>query len=267
MGHFRHVTFIHVLGRIGGEELMPLQATRVLSVPFEYAMYFDGVDDYVLVSSPSINQLGLSFSVMAWINYFRLLDLSGCAEKYSNVASKRITGVWSNVWVFNIADVRLFSGGLLAKLPPVSLGAFHFVGFSRSLGKSITVFVDDGFISYSDPGTDETNTLPLNIGGNVCFAGEALGYIAQVLAYTRDLSSDEIRQNYNYPDSPVKNGLILWLRADPQYVKDIDGDGILEWLDLSGCNNNSKIYGAQLVQLIRSHSRVIQAQRVLSCAR
>jgi hypothetical protein len=86
-------------------------------------------------------------------------------------------------------------------------------------------------------------------------------------AYSRALSYSEIQQNYNYPDNPTKNGLVLWLKAAPQYVKDIDGDGILEWLDLSGYGNHGKIYGAQLVKLIKDASRVIQAQRVLACAR
>jgi len=59
----------------------------------------------------------------------------------------------------------------------------------------------------------------------------------------------------------------LWLKADPQYVKDIDGDGILEWIDLSGYGNHGKIYGAQLVQLIKTPVRALKPVRVLKPAR
>jgi hypothetical protein len=234
---------------------MPLSPSRVLRT-FRYALFFDGVDDYVSVSSPSINELGLSFSVMAWINYFRYSKSpSPCGDPSSNIVSKRVGGVWRNAWVFNIARVRLLSGGVLLSVPGVPLGEFHFVGFSRSLGSSITVFTDNRFASYSDPGTDERNTLALNIGGIVCLAEYALGYISQILAYTRALSDSEITWNYNNPDNPVRNGLVLWLQARPDYIKDIDGDGLLEWLDLSGFSNHGKIYGASLVELIRAPMR------------
>jgi len=93
------------------------------------------------------------------------------------------------------------------------------------------------------------------------------GYISQALLYTRSLSDSEIQHNYQYPDNPVKNGLVLWLQADPQYIKDIDGDGILEWIDLSGFNNHGKIYGAQLVQLVKTPARVLTPARALSPVR
>ena len=50
-------------------------------------------------------------------------------------------------------------------------------------------------------------------------------------------------------------------------MKDIDGDGVLEWLDLSGFNNHGKIYGAQLVQLIKTPARLLPPNRVLASAR
>jgi hypothetical protein len=246
---------------------MPLSPSRVLRT-FRYAMYFDGVDDYVSVSSPSINELGLSFSVMAWINYHRYSKTpSGCGDPSSSIASKRVAGVWEKAWVFNIAYVRLLSRGVSLSVPSVPLGEFHFVGFSRSLGSSITVFTDNRFASYSDPGTDERNTLALNIGRQVCLAEYAHGYISQVLAYTRALSDSEILFNYSNPDNPVRDGLVLWLRAHPDYIRDIDGDGLLEWLDLSGFNNHGKIYGARLVELIKTPARTLTTARTLTIVR
>jgi hypothetical protein len=93
--------------------------------------------------------------------------------------------------------------------------------------------------------------------------GYHCGFISQVLIYSRALSDSEIQWNYQYPDKPIRDDLVLWLQADPAYVKDIDGDGILEWIDLSGYGNHGKIYGAQLVQLIKTPARVLKPVRIL----
>ena len=61
--------------------------------------------------------------------------------------------------------------------------------------------------------------------------------------------------------------MVLWLQAHPDYIRDIDGDGVLEWVDLSGYNNHGKIYGAQLVELVKARSRVLKPVRVLGVAR
>jgi len=105
------------------------------------------------------------------------------------------------------------------------------------------------------------------LGANV-YSFENMKMIqGNILIYSRALSDSEIRWNYLYSDNPVRNGLVLWLQADPQYVKDIDGDNILEWIDLSGYNNHGKIYGAQLVQLIKTSVRALKPVRVLKPAR
>jgi hypothetical protein len=89
----------------------------------------------------------------------------------------------------------------------------------------------------------------------------------QLLIYTRDLSDKDIEWNFKNPDNPVRNGLYVWLTADPQYVKDIDNDGVLEWIDLSGFGNHGKIYGAQLVQLVKPSARILTPARALKPAR
>jgi len=104
------------------------------------------------------------------------------------------------------------------------------------------------------------------IGRNL-FWGWFQGYISQLLIYSRVLSADEILWNFSNPGDPVRNGLVLWLQADPQYVRDVDGDGLLEWLDLSGANNHGKVYGARLVELVKSPARTLAPARVLPPAR
>jgi hypothetical protein len=103
--------------------------------------------------------------------------------------------------------------------------------------------------------------------GSVSFQTVYPFMISNTLIYSRALTDSEVRWNYLYPDNPIRNGLVLWLKADPQYVKDIDGDGVLEWLDLSGFNNHGKIYGARLVELIKTPARALPVARLVPVAR
>jgi len=109
-----------------------------------------------------------------------------------------------------------------------------------------------------------TNTTNFYIARPPFSGYRMIGYIHSIHVYTRPLTDKEVSWNYNNPGNPVRDGLVLWLQADPQYVKDIDGDGILEWIDLSGFGNHGKIYGAKLVEVIKAPSRILTPARVIS---
>jgi hypothetical protein len=118
----------------------------------------------------------------------------------------------------------------------------------------------------------DTATYPymyrrLTIGANVRLGEFVNEVVGEVRIYNRTLSDAEIKTLYNYPDASITQGLVLWFKADPNYVKDIDNDGIPEWIDLSGYNNHGKIYGAMLVQIIKNPNRVSKPARVLPVAR
>ena len=115
------------------------------------------------------------------------------------------------------------------------------------------------------------NSMRIVIGANAndtdtSFAspsGFVMCYIPIVRIYSRALSAEEVSQNYVNSLSPVRNGLVLWLQAHPDNVKDVDGDGVLEWVDLSGYGNHGKIYGATLVEVVKSPARVLSPARVV----
>jgi len=88
-----------------------------------------------------------------------------------------------------------------------------------------------------------------------------MGYIYNVLIYNFALSQSQIQYNMANPDNPIRDGLLLWLQADPAYIS---GN---TWYDLSGNNNNGTIYGATLVQLTPNHARLLQAVRTLGPVR
>jgi len=85
--------------------------------------------------------------------------------------------------------------------------------------------------------------------------------------YNRALSDEENWWNYENPDDLVADGLVLSLYAHPNNIQDIDNDGILEWIDLSGHGNHAKLYGARLVELVKEPARVLSPARVLAPAR
>lgn len=243
---------------------MPIQAIRVLKT-FKYAMYFDGVDDYVRTAS----QIALStpLTVVAWFNHidkFNSLTLVANAKTGSQSLGFRF---YINLWP--TTDRRLIieigtgtsGSGVYAPANTVQLGVWNH-GVAVMSGSSSSLWLN-GWRVRSGSLFDFTKTDYIYIGAMVDLYYFS-GYIAQVLIYSRALSDSEISYNYLYPNNPIRDGLVLWLRADPNNVKDIDNDGINEWIDLSGYNNHGKIYGASLVQVFKPASNILPKARILN---
>ena len=83
------------------------------------------------------------------------------------------------------------------------------------------------------------------------------GYIAFVRIYNRALSDSEITHNYYFPNDPVRDGLVLWLHWDSIDIE----NGI--WYDKSGYDNHGTIYGATLVDIIKSPTRILSPTRII----
>jgi hypothetical protein len=228
-------------------------------------MYFDGVDDYVKVSNNPSLIIPYEITVIAWATYYPL-------NKYTNIIGKgthdrgfAIQVSVTNDVLFTVnndpAVVRWWiAGGNMSYLMTFYAGVSRQGYTAFYVNNSIVGTVSNSYPPYIN------NTYDLYVGRKGFYApnGVFQGYISMAMVYSRALSDSEIRWNYLYPDNPVRNGLVLWLKADPSYVKDIDGDGVLEWIDLSGNNNHGKIYGAQLVQLVKTPARTLTPYRVSS---
>jgi len=247
--------------------LMPLAPTRVVRT-FRYGVLFDGVDDRAEVSdSPSIRLT----SNMAFDLWFKILS-----TKYtgSNIMLRK--GAYPNrqyELVVGWGSRRFIAGadGSQYIIPPVGsldkfVGEWVHACYNRNNdeGWAELRFNFDELVGRRifTPGTTEpSDTKPLDLATYVnCL-------INAVHVYGQVLSNDEIYYNYNNPDDPVSNGLVLSLHAHPDYIKDIDGDGILEWIDLSGNNNHAKLYGATLVEIVKSPARVLAPARIRAPAR
>ena len=268
---------------------MPLAPARTLGT-FKYAMYFNGVNACVAIPltvygwqeitvqewlhplHPKANSAWTKFNMIGdyWTDYpsvfwatdnrydYTELDLVFVTRR--SVGTRGIYGFsiyayrnsWVNTsWRFSLSDRTLVG----------------YVNNSRVYTASIPSTEKTILEWNPDTATHPSRYKQFVLGANV-YGGEHMKVMQyQILIYTRGLSDSEIAWNFNYPERPVRNGLYVWLQADPAYIKDIDNDGVLEWLDLSGNNNRGKIYGAQLVQLVKTPARVLMPARVLSPVR
>jgi hypothetical protein len=217
--------------------------TISLSTPITVVALFSHIDKFSILtlvsnSGGGFSTLGFRFFINTWSTQDRRLIIEVGTGLSGSVLDSSANAVQPNVWNYGVAVVNGSSSSLWLN------GQKVVSGFLLNFTKTDYVYI-----------------------GTMAGQHYFIGYIAQVLIYSRTLSDSEILWNYLYPDNPVRNGLVLWLQADPQYVKDIDGDGVLEWVDLSGFNNHGKIYGARLVQLIKTPTRVLTPVRIQVPAR
>jgi hypothetical protein len=219
-------------------------------------MYFDGVDDYVSLFTTNFP----SFTIVVWA---MLATPSWPSPLWRAIVSKGYYGNVAGVGGIYVLSPTSYGGWLrdvagniynvTAGTLPSLLEGFRCI----ALTSEARLYVDGVLrVAVTLPNPVNSNTYPWNIGRDPIGTTRVFpGYVHQALFYTRVLDASDISRSCSYPDNPVRNGLIAWYKADPQYVRDIDGDGVLEWLDLSGYGNHGKIYGATLVKLIRDPLR------------
>jgi hypothetical protein len=227
-------------------------------------MYFNGKDSYVSINLP---YRFTAITILAWVNYpsspYGSTSIRGAGTDYTRDWD---IGVGYGTLVWSLSDGTTIKD-LTSNFSPY-INAWTMI-WGRYDGSAMSMGIND----------KQTNCTVFNANLNQGVSNPTFimcrkppvyprseykrGYLASILIYSRALSDSEIQWNYQYLDNPVRDGLVLWLQADPQYVKDIDGDGVPEWIDLSGYNNHGKIYGAQLVQLFKTPARVLKPVRIL----
>jgi hypothetical protein len=256
---------------------MPLSPSRVLRT-FRYAVYFDGVDDHAVI--PLTVYGWSSITVQEWLYPFHP-KANSAYSKFSMIGdfwTDRPSVFWGTD---NRYDYTALGLHFTTRRPDGAVRIYYFsiiayrnmwvnTAYRFSIADRMLIGYVNGSRVYSAivPATEytvlewnpDTATHPwmyrrFVLGANVHGVENMKMMQFQLLIYSRALSDSEIAWNYWNPDNPVRNGLAVWLQADPQYVEDIDGDGVLEWVDLSGSGNHGKIYGAMLVELIRTPAR------------
>jgi hypothetical protein len=253
-------------------------------------MYFNGVNAYVVIP---LTVYGWSaITIQEWIYFYKPKVDTGygrsamIGSRGTNlpciqwVTENKIDYTWIRseffvatpdgtgaVYIFDITSYVNVWANFARRYDNSSRILSHFVNGVKARDDSIP----SDYVTILDFNPD-TYVYPdrykrLVLGATTTFSEPMKMMQYQLLIYTSDLTDSEIAWNVNYPENPVRNGLYVWLQADPNYVKDIDGDGILEWVDLSGFGNHGKIYNAQLVQLIKTPSRLLSPVRTLQVVR
>jgi hypothetical protein len=231
-------------------------------------MSFDGVDDYVSVShSSSIEFDGIKpFTIMFWANpaspdgLWRL-ELS---KRYTDAFGRQGWEIHHHASLDSLRLQRYTDGA----------GPILGISYTPNIWQFFTWTYDGsvirGYLGEDFVGSVSSTNLIKAGTANLFIAASAYGSkdrFSQVLIYNKALSSSEISWNFNNFSNPVRAGLVLCLIAHPDHIRDIDNDGILEWIDLSGNGNHGKIYGASLVDLSKPSVRTLQAVRTLPVAR
>ena len=264
-------------------------ASRLIGT-FRYAVFFDGVDDYAVIEP---------FTVYGW-SEITIVDYVYIYRPKPNTywsKSNMIGDCWTQyastgIYPYYTPDYTYIPAAWWTRKPDGTRAVYEYniiayvnqfahVVRRFTTSREYSVYVNAVKVrSWIVPANEitvleqnpDTATYPeryrrFTIGANVLFFEYLKLMQYQLLIYSRALSDEETLWNYRYPDSPVRNGLVLWLQAHPDNIKDIDGDGRLEWVDLSGYGNHGKIYGATLVEVIKAPSRVLAPSRILPPAR
>jgi hypothetical protein len=236
-----------------------LRPVRYVESPFRYAMFFDGVDDYVVIKH-SDSLMPSEITLIAWVNAFEdgLFRRIITKETGTNTDSYSLIRYAYKARIYPKLTVYLESRSYTLNRTWYHIAA----SYIKSTG--LTRIYINGMLDNSGTITGGLpyTTYDVYVGNNPQINRQWYGYISQVLIYNRALSDSEIAWNYQNTNSPVTDGLVLWLHAHPDNVRDIDNDGIPEWVDLSGYDNHGKIYGATLMEITKSPITVRTARRI-----
>jgi hypothetical protein len=265
---------------------MPLTPSRALPA-FPYAMYFNGSSSTYINFTPNlINNLAYQgqFTLMVWLSALGGGVIVGYSDAlpgssqsgwvpliYVVYPNSVVVGEWTGYE--SILSYSYNGNGFIHVTEIVSYNSgtnttsiYQYINGSyiNSVNASGPPWNNNSYSSWSGKTIYNTigNGFACGWPGGLGCPAPFYGYIAQVLLYSRVLSSSEIQWNYNNPKNPITNGLVLWYYADPNNVVNVGGN--LQWVDLSGNGNNGTLYGAQLVQLIGSPSRILSPTRILT---
>jgi hypothetical protein len=204
------------------------------------ALAFDGVNDYVEVPDSSSIQTPSEVTLEMWVKTdntskpFYIYKGSGVSAR---AYTARLLWDGSNFELgFCTPTAEIYW------IVPYTLAAnqwYHLV-FTVKSGEQ-KFYVNGALVdteTYTYTSLDVFAGYPFRINYSP-YSAYGYGVTGLVRMYNRALSGDESIYNYNNPQSPITNGLVLWLDFN-------EGSGTIVH-DKSGNNNNGTIYGATWV--------------------
>ena len=257
---------------------------------FRYAVFFDGVDDYAVISPFTVYNWS-EITIQEWI-YFYHPKVNALWSKTSTIGDPWVDYPAIQYCTNNRVDYTALGIDFFTRTPAGTRGYYGtsiyvyrnaWINVVRRFTstREFSAWVNASRVYAVTVPADEKTVLEWNpdnatyperykrfvLGSNINFGEQMKMMQSNLLIYSKAPPESELRHNMTYPWNPVRDGLKVWLLAHPDYVKDIDGDGILEWIDLSGNGNHAKLYGARLVELIKTPSRILTPIRVAPVVR
>jgi len=201
---------------------------------------FDAIDDYVKVVNSASLQPTSAITIEAWIYPTppHQANVGGIINNINGYANSRLL-------VFNNGQLlaQVFIGDSYQNVPGPYVINNRWNQVVYVYNGTHEYWVANGVKGsvYAKTGSINTGTYNRTIGWGYTGTGyyHFNGSIAQVRIYNRSLSDSEILNNFRNPNSPVTNGLVMWLKMN-------EGAGTTVY-DYSGNGNNGAIYGATWV--------------------
>jgi len=240
---------------------MPIAPVRtLLHPPKKWALYFDGVDDYVEVANdPSL--FSSKMTIIAWVK-----SLETRNERI--VISHGLYNLYGWYWWMPLGDIWGFAYNKDGDSSTSVLFPYaEFAGSWKMLSTAVDndnlkvyAYINDSLVKTAGMAfaMDPPN-CPLRIGRYSGNGYSWRGHIASVMLYNRLLNSSEIQHNYLNPMSPILDGLVLWLKME-------EGSGTTVH-DYSGYGNDGTIYGASWTEITHDPVRTLSPVRILSPVR
>jgi len=196
---------------------------------------FDGTDDYVKVPNSASLNLTSAVTVEAW--FYTSVVRDGVIVWKAYTTHLPTYGISYFGSTYNALSARVADPGGTNHEIRITWspdGKWHHVvmTYDGSVQKAYLDGVLKGTSSWS--GSIATSTYDVVVGDRETLHAYFKGLIAHVRVYNRALSQDEILWNFRNPNSPVTNGLVLWLKMN-------EGTGTTVY-DYSGYGNNGAVY-------------------------
>jgi hypothetical protein len=168
------------------------------------SILFDGIEDYV--SIPHNNQLNISSSMTlgCWVNLnslpidpslgFSMIGKGSTSGSIGGYAF-RIDGPTTGTYTINL--VKYFLSDQRANLPSLNTNTwYNFVAVQTA--NDVKYYVNGIYVGqYNNSQTYQTNSINLSIGKDRTAEQFFPGRIAFVFMYNRELSANEVLQNFN----------------------------------------------------------------------
>ena len=232
--------------------LQDLLRTRTAQPQLNKAMYFNGVNAYILLSKAPYAYLKNPFTWIVWALVYPMttdieyiMEQNRTKENFNYEAILQLYYGKVHYWEFDTAY-----GLYLVGNTRVDDAKWHQIAFVRTAtGGAIYV---DGKLDVSTIGrvAEIRNDYVLAIGVDyrdwfiISKPRWFYGYIAQILIYRdKALTQNEIQHNMLNPNNPIRENLILWYDA-----RACDASKNICW-DLSGNGNHGTMYNVQIVTL------------------